>query len=116
MRVTLTGGLIDMKDYRYENVVCKGKRYSFNVKKCKNFNDSKNKAVNWMINVLSLPKNEFANQLEYLSKNIESGETKVIPINNQQLDLDLSSKSSKFDKTFERIYSGLLKEDEISQR
>lgn len=113
MRVTLKGGLINMKDYRYENVVCKGKRYVFTVKNCKNFNDSKKKATNWLVNTLSLPNTEFTTQLEYLSKNIESGETRVIPIkNNQQLDFDLSSKSPKFNSSFERIYSGLLKEHE----
>jgi hypothetical protein len=104
-----------MKDYKYENLVCKGKRFTVTIKNCKDYQDSKEKATNWLINKFSLSKGEFVNQLHYLSKNIENGVTRIVPISGEeQLNLDLSSKSPKFHSTFERLYSGLLKEDEFN--
>jgi hypothetical protein len=100
-----------MRDYKYEGVHCKGKQYTFTVRNAKDFSDSKRKAVNWLIKSLNLPQSDFNQQLGYLSNNIENCYTLVKPVIQKQLDLDLSSKSSKFNDTFEKLYSGILSED-----
>lgn len=102
-----------MRNYKYENVFCKGKCFSFTIKNCENVKQSKIKAVNWLLKKLNLPSSEFKNQLDYLSSNLENGQTKIIPqLNPQQMDLDLSSKDSKFNTTFEQLYSGLIQESD----
>ena len=100
------------RDYRFENVICKGKRFGFIVHNVKNFHDAKQKAVNFCLKKLKLSNDEFKTNMNYLTQNIENGETKVTPLKKEdQLGLDLSSKTSKFDQTYELLYKGIINED-----
>lgn len=103
-----------MRDYKFENVICKGKRLGFVVNNVQNFAEAKKKAVNFCLKKLNLDKNEFKNILNYMNKNIENGETKVTPLKKvEQLGLDLSSKKSKFDHKYELLYKGIINEWKI---
>lgn len=97
------------RDYRFENVVCKGKRLGFVVHDVKNFADAKKKAVNFCLNKLDLDKSEFKSTLNYLNQNIEKGETKVTPLKKEE-QLGLELELPKFETRFEELYSGLINE------
>jgi hypothetical protein len=99
------------RDYRFENVICKGKRLGFIVHDVKNFAEAKKKAVNFCLKKLNLDKSEFKSTLNYLNQNIENGGTRVTPLKKEeQLNLDMESKSSKFDQTYELLYKGIINE------
>lgn len=101
------------RDYRFENVICKGKRFGFVVHDVENFRDAKQKAVNFCLKKLDLDKGEFKSALNYLNQNIENGETKVTPLKKEEqlgLELDNESKLSKFDQTYELLYKGIINE------
>lgn len=100
------------RDYRFENVVCKGKRLGFTVHDVVDFQSAKEKAVNFCIYKFNLSKDEFKTQLNYLTQNIENGETKVTPLEKiEQLELDMESKRfNKFNKTFGLLYKGIINE------
>lgn len=91
------------RNYKFENVVFKGRRYAFTVKNATSFGDAKKKAVNWCINKLNLDKSEFGKHMDYLNKNIENGETRVTPLKNEIQD------TFDFDKVYEQLYTDLLK-------
>jgi hypothetical protein len=100
-----------MRDYKFENVVCKGKRFGFIVHNAVNFTDAKRKAVKFCLEKLKLSNSEFKTTLGYLTKNIENGETRVTPLKKEdQMGLDLSSKASKFEQKFELLYKGIINE------
>lgn len=93
------------RSFKFENVVCNNKRFAFTVK-ADSFSDAKKKAVNWCIKKLGLNDSDFEEKMDQLNKNIENGETRVIPIKNEKnIDFD-----QKFDRVYEELYSGLLKE------
>lgn len=101
------------RDYRFENVICKNKRFGFVVHNVKNFADAKKKAVNFCLKELNLDKSEFKFNLNYLNQNIENGETKVTPLKKEEklgLEIDNESKLSKFDQTYELLYKGIINE------
>lgn len=97
------------RDYRFENVVANGKRIAFTIHDVENFSDAKKRAVNFIIKKLDLNKDDFGKQIDYLTQNIENGETRVIPLKREeQLGLDFES---KFNQTFEMFYNGLINEE-----
>jgi hypothetical protein len=100
-----------MRDYRFENVIIKDKRYGFVVHDVVNFQGACIKAINYFIKQGKIDKDEFNKNLGYLKQNIERGETRVIPLKKEeQLGLDLEGKT--FNDTFELLYKGLINEDD----
>jgi len=65
------------QSYKFENVVCKGRRFNFIVHDAMNFKNALQKSVNYLIKKLDLSSNEFETQLKYLQNNIDNGETRI---------------------------------------
>lgn len=97
------------KTYNFQNVYFKSKAYNLKIN-ADAFSNAKKKLINFLMKKNKIDTDEFADQLSYLEKNIESGVTTVkIESNPEKMTLDLSG--SKFNQKFDLLYNGLLKED-----
>lgn len=95
---------MDKKDYRFENVIVKGKNLNFTVHDATDINNAIDKAIKFILKKFNIPDSEFSTQKSYFQTNLSKGiiNIKKIP-KPTQLTLN-------FNETWEDLYTGLFNE------
>lgn len=93
-----------MKQFYFRKFIFNGKPYSFKVN-AGNIKEALKKAVNWGLKKHHMPKEYFAEQLKFAQDNLEKGFIVVEVLGGE------TQTEFNFDKTFEKLYSGLINEE-----